>query len=178
MICFPVIINAMSLAALFLPFLMNISMFNDSLPPRGFAASSSVHSSAAVNRTKMLQLVNEARAKGCKCGTVTYNAVPPLDWNEQLEQAAQNHVNDMYRKKYFSHTASDGSNAGIRMERAGYKWMTYGENIATGFVNEKEVVEGWLKSPGHCKNLMSKNFREMGVARNGNLWTQTFGRKL
>jgi len=37
------------------------------------------------------------------------------------------------------------------------------------------VIEGWLKSPGHCKNIMSQKYKEMGVARVGNYWTQTFG---
>jgi len=139
--------------------------------------SEPVSISESVNRSKILQLVNEIRAKGCKCGDTYYNPAPALAWNEQLEQAALNHVTDMYRKKYFAHIAPDGSNAGLRIERAGYKWMTYGENIATGYKNEQEVVEGWLSSPSHCKNIMNRNYKEMGIARKGNLWTQTFGRK-
>ena len=53
--------------------------------------------------------------------------------------------------------------------------MAYGENIATGYRTEKEVVKGWIASPGHCKNIMSKLYKEMGVARYGNYWTQEFG---
>jgi len=51
----------------------------------------------------------------------------------------------------------------------------YGENIGMGYKNEKEMVEGWLKSPGHCKNIMNKGYKEMGVAKVGSYWTQTFG---
>jgi len=172
--------HAMSLIAFYYSLLILSSVHPDSLPARNFSTTAIADNSknGTVNRGRILQLINEVRAKGCKCGTITYKAAPPLQWNELLEKAALGHVNDMYKKKYFSHTASDGSNAGVRMERAGYKWMTYGENIATGFINEQEVVEGWFKSLGHCKNLMSPDFREMGVARIGNLWTQTFGRKL
>jgi uncharacterized protein YkwD len=126
----------------------------------------------------MLQFINEVRSKGCKCGNTYYSPVPPLSWSNQLEQAAYDHTNAMFSKKFFAHIAPDGSNAGIRIERTGYKWMTYGENIATGYTSEKEVVEGWLLSPGHCKNIMSRNFKDVGVARVGKLWTQAFARSM
>lgn len=131
----------------------------------------------AINKTLLLELVNKARKKGCQCGDTYYYPAPALAWNAQLEQAAFDHSNDMFEKKYFSHTAPNGSKAGDRIEKAGYHWMMYGENIGMGYRNEKEVVDGWLKSPGHCKNIMNKNYREMGVARAGNYWTQTFGSK-
>jgi uncharacterized protein YkwD len=100
-----------------------------------------------------------------------------LLWNDVLEKAAYHHSADMYQNDYFSHTALDGSNGGVRIQRAGYNWMTYGENIAMGYKNERETVEGWLSSPGHCKNIMNRSFKEMGVARVGNYWTQEFGAK-
>jgi uncharacterized protein YkwD len=39
------------------------------------------------------------------------------------------------------------------------------------------VIDGWLKSPGHCKNLMDKSYKEMGVAKVGTYWTQEFATK-
>lgn len=130
-----------------------------------------------INKSLMLQLVNEARSKGCQCGDTYYPAAPSLLWNDQLATAAFTHSNDMYENDYFSHTALDGSNGGIRIQRAGYAWRTYGENIAMGYRTEKEVVDGWLQSPGHCKNIMNKSFKEVGVARVGTYWTQEFGTK-
>lgn len=130
-----------------------------------------------LDKIGILKLVNEARKKGCQCGTTYYEPAPPLTWNEALEQAALEHSHDMFVNKYFSHTAPDGSRAGDRIAKAGYHWTMYGENIGLGFRNEKEVVEGWLKSPGHCKNIMNRDYKEMGVARVGNYWTQNFGRK-
>lgn len=129
----------------------------------------------SVNKTLMLQLVNEVRRKGCQCGDTYYPSAGALTWNEQLEKAALGHSSDMQQKNYFSHTAPDGSNAGMRIEKTGYNWLTYGENIGMGYKNEKEVVEAWLQSPGHCKNLMNKSYKEMGVARVGAYWTQEFG---
>lgn len=125
----------------------------------------------------MLQLVNEVRKKGCQCGDTYYYPVPAVSWNSQLESAAYSHSKDMYENDYFSHKAPDGSNGGVRIDRAGYNWMAFGENIASGYTNERSVIEGWLKSPGHCKNIMSRNYTEVGVARYGNYWTQEFATK-
>lgn len=132
---------------------------------------------AAVNKTLLLQLVNTVRKKGCLCGNTWYPAAQPVGWNSQLEQAALVHSNDMYANNYFSHAAQDGSKAGDRLDDAGYHWRTYGENIALGYRNEREVVNGWLQSPGHCKNIMNRSYKEMGVSRVGNYWTQVFGSK-
>ena len=55
--------------------------------------------------------------------------------------------------------------------------MAYGENIANGYTAERSVVDGWIKSPGHCKNLMNKAYKEMGVAKIGTYWTQEFATK-
>ncbi len=130
-----------------------------------------------VNKTMMLQLVNDVRQKGCQCGDTYYYPVANVSWNNQLEAAAYEHSRDMYTNKYFDHTAPDGSNGGVRIQREGYNWFTFGENIAAGYKTEKEVVDGWLQSPGHCKNIMNKSFKEMGVARAGNYWTQEFATK-
>lgn len=132
---------------------------------------------APINKTLLLQLVNEMRRKGCNCGGTWYPAAPAVAWNSQLEQAALVHSSDMYGNNYFSHAAQDGSKAGDRIDDAGYRWRTYGENIAFGYRGERDVMKGWFLSPGHCKNIMNKAFKEMGVARVGNYWTQVFATK-
>ncbi|MBA2746005.1 MAG: CAP domain-containing protein [Flavisolibacter sp.] len=133
--------------------------------------------SSAINKNLVLELVNRARTNGCKCGDTYYYPVPALKWNSILEKAAFHHSVDMEQKKYFSHIAPDGSKAGKRIEKVGYKWKAYGENIASGYSTEAAVVEGWLKSPGHCKNIMNKMYKEMGMGRSGRYWTQNFGAK-
>ena len=132
---------------------------------------------APVNKSLLLQLVNEVRKKGAKCGDTFYPAAPTLTWNSQLEQAALTHSSDMQANNFFSHASKDGRRAGDRIEAAGYYWRTYGENIAHGHQTEREVVNGWLLSPGHCKNMMAKAHKEMGVARVGDYWTQVLASK-
>lgn len=149
-----------------------------SLPSTGGDDPKPVNRTAAVNKTALLQAVNNVRKKGCQCGDTWYPSAPPVAWNDLLEKAALNHAADMAQNNYFSHTSQNGNKAGQRIDAVGYRWRTYGENIAVGYETERDVVAGWLKSPGHCKNIMNKAFAEMGVARAGKYWAQTFGARL
>lgn len=132
---------------------------------------------STVNETVMLQLVNNVRQSGCACGSTLMPPVGAVTWNDQLESAALSHSNDMFSNNYFSHTGLNGSTAGERIVAAGYNWKAYGENIAKGYATEQAVMDGWLNSEGHCKNIMSSLFREMGVARVGTYWSQEFGNR-
>jgi uncharacterized protein YkwD len=87
-----------------------------------------------------------------------------LVWNAALASAALVHSDDMVAGNFFSHTGSDGRNAGQRITAAGYDWSTWGENIAAGQPTVAAVVDAWMASPGHCVNLMNARFRELGVA--------------
>lgn len=130
-----------------------------------------------INKTRILKLVNEARSRGCNCGDKWYGPAAAVTWNDVLEKAAKAHSKDMAKNKSLQHHSSTGSGPGERIRNAGYNWILYGENIALGYNTEKEVIAGWLKSPGHCSNLMNPSFKEMGVARSGSYWTQDFGTK-
>jgi uncharacterized protein YkwD len=63
-----------------------------------------------------------------------------------------------------------------RINAAGYTWFMLGENIAMGHTSEQQVMEGWINSPGHCKNIMNAGFTEVGFGRDKNYWTQNFGK--
>lgn len=53
--------------------------------------------------------------------------------------------------------------AGQRISRQGYPWRTYGEDIAVGYPTVSSVLQGWLGSEGHCRNLMDPAFTEIGA---------------
>jgi len=125
-----------------------------------------------VNKTKLLELVNAVRKTGCNCGNTAMPPVAAVTWNDKLAKAAYDHSVDMKSNDYFSHTGLNGSGAGQRITAAGYIWKTYGENIANGYTSEQAVMNGWLGSEGHCKNIMNASFKEMGAGREGNYWTQ------
>jgi len=122
-----------------------------------------------------LQLVNDVRKKGCICGSTVMPPVGVVAWNDQLAKAAYGHSVDMNTHDYFSHTGLDGSTPGQRITAEGYRWSAYGENIAEGYSTEQIVMNAWLSSEGHCKNIMDGGFKDMGVGRDGNYWTQDFG---
>ncbi|WP_327250913.1 CAP domain-containing protein [Streptomyces sp. NBC_01244] len=117
---------------------------------------------------EVLALVNKERAAvGC----------PVLTVNEKLTKAAQDHSEDMAAHSNMSHTGSDGSDPGQRITRAGYQWRTYAENVAYGYPTAAQVMEGWMNSPGHKRNILDCNVKEIGIglAQPGQYWTQDFG---
>jgi uncharacterized protein YkwD len=135
-------------------------------------------------QAEMLAAVNAHRRAGATCGA--RGAFPPateLVWNAALTQSSAAHSEDMVARNFFSHTGSSGSTIGTRATAAGYVWRTVGENIAAGQPSIAVVVDGWMKSDGHCANLMNPNFRDIGaacVAGNAGTtyrtyWTQNFG---
>ena len=127
-----------------------------------------------LDEKKILQLVNEVREKGCKCGNENMPAVEPIKWNDKLEEAAQKHSEWMNKNDKLDHTGENNSSAGDRISETGYSYSTWGENIAWNYPDEEAVIEGWLNSDGHCKNIMKANYSEMGVAKSGVYWTQVF----
>jgi len=131
---------------------------------------------------RVLDLVNQARATRRHCGNWVFNSARPVRWNDVLAQAARLHSEDMARYNYLSHSGRDGSGPAQRVERAGYRYRSTGENIAAGQMNPEDAVADWIKSLEHCANLMNPVFTEMGVAfavdpgsEKGVYWTQVFG---
>jgi len=129
-----------------------------------------------LDSTLLLRLINEQRTSGCKCGEMNMPPVPILKWNHLLAKASYNHSVDMVTRKYFSHTSPDGLSVTDRLKTVGYQQATFGENIANGYSDEKSVIKAWLQSPGHCANIMSNSFTEVGAGREAKYWTMTFAR--
>jgi len=129
---------------------------------------------------EVLRLVNEARGTARKCGSANYKAAAPLRWDGTLAKVATAHSRDMAVHNYFSHETRSGRSPFQRMKAAGYRYDAAGENIAAGFRTPGSVVRAWIASPGHCKNLMSRSYVELGIGfatggTYGTYWTQDFG---
>ncbi|WP_433791806.1 CAP domain-containing protein [Actinoplanes sp. CA-252034] len=111
----------------------------------------------------------QRKSHGCGAATVNTNIV----------KAARAHSVWMAKTGTFSHTGSGGSNFSARVKAAGYK-KPGGENIAWGYRSANEVVQAWMKSPGHRANILNCKFKTVGVgaayAANGAAYyTQDFG---
>jgi uncharacterized protein YkwD len=154
------------------------------VPDIEYCASVAAWSEAArAFETEVVDRVNQARAQGASCGGQPFAAASPLVMEARLRCAARVHSLDMATRGFFDHQNPDGESPFDRMERAGYSFFAAGENIAAGQTSPQQVVDGWLQSPGHCMNIMSPDFTEIGVgyvsAPEGMLphyWTQVFGR--
>ena len=114
-------------------------------------------------REEFLAAVNLARSLNRSCGNTPYGPSPPVSWSDNLAMAAYLHSEDMVLNNFFSHTGSDGSSPGQRISRQGYPWRIYGENIAVGYPTVSSVLQGWLGSEGHCRNVMNPAFTEIGA---------------
>jgi uncharacterized protein YkwD len=109
------------------------------------------------------------------------HGLPALRANRRLDRAAQGWTNVMVADGEFSH----GSNFSARLSAAGFIWSTAGENIATGFQTPRDVVNAWMGSTGHCQNILSPSFADVGTgirakavrgfASGPATWTQDFG---
>lgn len=134
---------------------------------------------------QVVVLVNERRAAGARCGGQSFGATGPLTMDSTLRCAARVHSLDMVTRGFFGHDNPDGEDPFDRMQQAGYRFSTAGENIAAGQDTPEAVVEGWMESSGHCSNIMNPDFTEIGVgyvqtdaAEYPHYWTQVFGRPL
>jgi uncharacterized protein YkwD len=106
--------------------------------------------------------------------------------SQKLTQAALRHSNDMADNDFFSHTSSDGTSAGQRLNQACYDWQAYGELIAAGYRTASGVVDGWMNDPDpeYRGIILDSQFRDIGAGYAYNraseykhYWTVNFGRQ-
>jgi uncharacterized protein YkwD len=129
---------------------------------------------------EVLELTNQARARGANCDSEgVFGPTHPLEMDPLVREAARAHAADMAENNYFSHFSQDGRSLSDRMQATGFAGgYPWGENIAGGQTTPEQVVAGWLESDGHCSNIMSPDYRVIGVgfafANGSPLWVQDF----
>ena len=102
----------------------------------------------------------------------------PLSLSPELGRVAQAHACDMAKRGYFSHTSQDGRSMSDRANRAGLpRLCAMGENIARGQRDVPSVMDGWMRSAGHRRNILDSDFSLVGFGRaDGPNWVQLFAR--
>ncbi|GGQ87205.1 CAP domain-containing protein [Streptomyces flaveolus] len=138
-------------------------------PERKTAAPAGTVSEQAVAEARVLQLVNDERAKaGCS----------PVAANSALRELAEDFSEAMAAQGFFDHTDPSGATPWDRAEAAGISDLG-GENIARGQADAQAVMDAWMDSPGHKANILNCDFRTLGVGVHfgpgGPWWTQDFG---
>ncbi|MDP3899523.1 MAG: CAP domain-containing protein [bacterium] len=108
----------------------------------------------AEQKAEVARLVDELRVEQGK---------QPLSVNAYLENSAQGRTNDMLQNSYFSHYGPNGHDLAYFLEKSNYRYEMAGENLAMGFSSAKTVVQAWVKSPLHYKNMIDPDFIEAGI---------------
>ena len=108
----------------------------------------------SLNQTErsLLSVVNEVRGN---------HGLRPLKVDPALARAARSYTATMLRTGVFSHGDMFG-----RLSRSGAAGPAYGENLAWGtgpFATARQVVRGWMGSPGHRANLLRPGWTRIGL---------------
>jgi uncharacterized protein YkwD len=137
-------------------------------PPRGSDTQPDREDAERIVRVLKLHNAERARAK-----------LHSLEVNPRLQKAAERHARDMAAHRKMSHVGSDDSKPLDRIKDAGYDYRRTGENIAFGRFTPEQLMEGWMESATHKRNIVG-SFSQIGVAcataEDGmTYWCVTFG---
>lgn len=123
---------------------------------------------------------NQARAK---------KNLTPFSSDPLLEQTARDHSLDMLKRNYLSHFSPQGKAVVDRYQKNSRELdRSLGENLHTITSSEglqdpqaiaSQMMEDWMHSASHRKNILSKDFSFLGVACESDgqriFCTQVFG---
>jgi len=115
-----------------------------------------------------------------------------LEPDSELAKVARGHSSDMAQREYFAHQTPEGLSPTDRAKKADYSCVKFygiyytdgvAENLAQNWLYNsyrmkgnymsynwhteetlaKEMVDGWMDSPGHRKNMLHEDFDKLGV---------------
>ena len=139
-------------------------------------ASSPAPSSYSATESRIFDLINRQRQR---------QGLKPLVFNRELDRMAKIQAENMARFQKMAHTIPDASlpTLGDRARYVGYGYSRIAENVALGYPNAETVVEGWMNSSGHRRNILDGEVVETGIgiarsAAGGIYYCQVFGRQL
>jgi uncharacterized protein YkwD len=131
---------------------------------------------------KIHYLINKERRK---------QGLSSLSWDDDLSRIAKQHSRDMAKRNYFAHNSPEGHDFSHRYKEEGYACTVPVENMiylgaenifqnnlydSITTVNGKAfydwnssdkiaetTVQGWMKSTGHRKNILTPHWRREGL---------------
>jgi hypothetical protein len=117
--------------------------------------------SSSITVDDLLNLTNQKRAE---------SGLPPLSLDQRLSNAAAGKAQNMFAENYWAHISPGGTTPWTFIRGAGYSYVYAGENLAKGFTNSQDVINAWMASPTHRKNVLSGNYNNVGFSvQTGNL---------
>jgi uncharacterized protein YkwD len=130
------------------------------LSASALATSRSERSLGTLNR-QVLAAVNKFRGA---------HGLVRLRESAALDGSARQHSLEMGRRGYFAHSSANGTIFWLRIQhyyRSGnYSYWSVGENLlwAALTVNAGSAMALWIASPEHLKNLLTPQWRQIGVS--------------
>jgi len=130
------------------------------LSASAFATTRAEKSLPTLNR-QVLAAVNKFRVAH---GLVALRESPGLD------RSARQHSLEMGRLGYFAHPSHDGTAFWKRIRHyysaRGHSYWSVGENLlwSSPSVRAGRAMQLWIASPEHLRNLMTTQWREIGVS--------------
>jgi uncharacterized protein YkwD len=89
---------------------------------------------------------------------------------KELDRSARQHSVEMSRLGYFAHSSADGTAFWRRIQRyypqSGHVYWAVGENLVwrSPSLSAAEALKLWIASPPHLKNLLSRQWRRIGIS--------------
>ncbi len=113
---------------------------------------------------EILNIVNQRRSE---------NGLSALTMDTELLNAAMDRA--METGIYYSHTRPNGDSCFTILSKMN------GENIAVNYQSPESVMTGWMNSTGHRANILSTNFKSIGIgcfkSNSVYYWVQSFSNR-
>lgn len=132
------------------------------------SASHSKHTVYDITPETMLAEVNKIRAE---------HGVAPLQLNPALNKSAQEKCSDMVANSYYGHDNPKTGEHGweIALRNTGFTTGFHSENLSldtgskeegrSGYITDKTVFEGWMKSEPHAKAILDSRYTLTGFGK-------------
>jgi uncharacterized protein YkwD len=109
---------------------------------------------AKINLRQAEQYINQVRAR---------HGAGPVRMEDRLVEAALSHSLMMAQKGKMAHQFGRGTRFRDRIKKAGI-YGSAAENVGAGYSSMQSAIDGWLRSPGHRRNLLNRKLTHIGMA--------------
>jgi len=107
-----------------------------------------------ITSENIIQLTNETRMN---------SSLSALSENQLLTQSAYDKAYAILDAQKFAHNINDRKFSDWIKDN-NYNYSYIGENLAIDFVTSEGVINAWLDSPAHKKNIINPRYQEIGIA--------------
>lgn len=89
--------------------------------------------------------------------------LPILNKDNRLMSSALNKAKDMTLNNYFDHSTLSSLKMFYWISGSDYSYELAGENLAKGFFSIDRLINAWVSSPTHYRNIINPKFEDIGI---------------